>query len=144
MSDWEVGDGDIFRPSSDSADSRIALFFLRPGQTGIIMLAMESVTVQLLQGSGMGLIGPATQPAGQAGPVPPEPGILQAVPAGTPLGQVTPVIGAQAQPVAHILVPPPGAAGAPGASKGSFLSQDSFVKQRVEVLRMEVTVVLVT
>ena len=46
MSDWEVGDGDIFSPS-DGADSRIALLFLRPGQAGIIMLAIESVNVQL-------------------------------------------------------------------------------------------------
>ena len=77
MSVTEVArDGDISKPSvrkddswivpsSDKrADSRIALFFLRPGQVEIIMSAMVSVTVQLLQGSAVGPIAPTTQPGG--------------------------------------------------------------------------------
>ena len=74
----EAGEGDISKPSArkaDSwmapssdkrADSRMALFFLRPGQVAIIMFAMVSVTLQLLQGSGTGPIAPTTQPGGHA------------------------------------------------------------------------------
>ena len=148
MSGWEGGDGDIFSPSSDSTDSRIDLFFLRPGHTGSIMLAIGSDIVQLLHGSGTGFAarpGPGTQPAGQsgfAGPAAagglPEPGIKQLA------GHIT-LASAQLQPAAHILliiIAP--AAGGPGGSKGSFWSQDSFMKQRVDVVRVVVTVVLVT
>ena len=58
------GDSWIAPPSDKRADSNIALFFLRPGQVEIIMSAMVSVTVQLLQGSGVGPIAPTTQPGG--------------------------------------------------------------------------------
>ena len=57
MSAWEEGEGDMLNPSN-SMESRIALFFLRPGHGGIIMSAIELVTVQLLHGSGIGPIGP--------------------------------------------------------------------------------------
>ena len=153
MSGWEGGDGDMFNPSSVSADSRIALFFLLPGQTGSIMLAIGSDIVQLLHGSAIASalgrpLGLGTQPAGQRGqrgPVPvaqlgsgPEPGIKH------PGGHIT-LASAQLQPAAHILliiIAP--AAGGPGGSKGSFWSQDSFMKQRVDVVRVVVTMVLVT
>ena len=56
MSGREGGDGDIFNPSASIIDSVIALFFLRPGQVGIIILLAASrgfvgVPVQLVQGS---------------------------------------------------------------------------------------------
>ena len=44
------------------------------------------------------------------------------------------------QPGPHDLSP----IGPPTGSKGGLLAQESFIKQRVEVLRTEVTVVLVT
>ena len=120
----EVADvGDISVRSDKSVDSRIALLFLRPGQVATIMSAMESVTVQLLHGSLMGRIGPGTQPAGQNRTplAPPAPGMRHRPPA-APVPHITPVSGAQAHPVAHILgpmglAPPP--AGTPGGSKGA-------------------------
>ena len=149
MSAWEEGEGDMLNPSK-SADSRIALFFLRPGHGGIIMSAIELVTVQLLHGSGIGPIGPCTQPAAQRG-------ILGAALAGgntqiglpgaaggAPLGHIT-VAATQPQPVAHVLVGAAAAiAGAPGGSKGAVWSHDRFEKQSVEVVWVEMTVVLVT
>ena len=118
-------DGDISVRSDKRADSRIALFFLRPGQVATIMSAIESVTVQLSHGSLMGRIGPGTQPAGHNGTpmgVGPVPKMRHRAPAAPPVPHITPVSGAQAHPVAHILgpiglAPPP--AGAPGGSKGA-------------------------
>ena len=68
------------------------------------MSTLESVTVQLLQGSGPGVnapgpLGTKTQPAGQAGAPPGPPGRKQLVPLGA--GQIT-VAAAQQQPVEHI------------------------------------------
>ena len=144
------------------ADSRIALLFLRPGQVATIMSAIESVTVHLSHGSGMawgtlgaaaipGGAGPVTHPGGQGmipGPVGgriPAPGIMQ------PVGHITAVFRAQPHPVAHILdpmglAPAAAAAGAPapGGSNGGCEAQDGFVKQRVDVSIVVVTVVLVT
>ena len=137
-----AGDGDISVVSSRKADSRIALFFLRPGQVATIMSAIESVTVQLLHGSGMALRPPGTQPKGHIA-------LRRAAPSkSTQLrGHITPVIPAQPHPVLHILGPiglAAAAAGAPGGSKGGCEAQDGFVKQRVDVLIVVVTVVLVT
>ena len=168
----EAREGDISKPSAikaDSwmappsdkrADSRMALFFLRPGQVAIIMSAMVSVTLQLLQGSGTGPIAPTTQPGGHAaGVVPPTAGVgapakVQAI--GVLLGatstakfiggrvHVTPVSAAQPQPAAHILLDAPPDAGIPGMSKGACAEQPCLVIQRVEVFRTEETVVLDT
>jgi len=172
----EAGEGDISKPSArkadswmvspsdERADSRIALFFLRPGQVAIIMFAMVSVTLQLLQGSGTGPIGPGTQPGGHAagvalGGVPPGAGVgapakVQAIGAlagpisgGIFIGvreHVTPVSAAQPQPAPHILLTAPPDAGTPGMSKGACAEQACLVIQKVEVFRTEETVVLVT
>ena len=120
----EADDGDISVRSDKKADSKIALFFLRPGQVATIMSAIESVTVQLLHGSLMGRIGPGTQPAGQNGTplAPPAPGMRHRAPPAAPVPHIIPVSGAQPHPVAHILgpmglAPPP--AGTPGGSKGA-------------------------
>ena len=134
-------DGDISVVSSRKAGSRIALLFLRPGQVATIMSAIGSVTVQLLHGSGMALRPPGTQPKGHIA--------LRTAPSkSTQLrGHTTPVIPAQPHPVLHILGPiglAAAAAGAPGGSKGGCDAQDGFVKQRVDVLIVVVTVVLVT
>ena len=137
-----TGDGDISVVSSRNAGSRIALLFLRPGQVATIMSAIGSVTVQLLHGSGMALRPPGTQPKGHIA--------LPAAPLIKSLhvrGHTTPVIPAQPHPVLHILGPiglAAAAAGAPGGSKGGCDAQDGFVKQRVDVLIVVVTVVLVT
>ena len=96
--------------------------------------------------------GPVTHPGGQ-GMIPgagggswiPAPGIMQ------PVGHITAVFRAQPHPVAHILepiglAPAAAAAGAPGpgGSNGGCEAQDGFVKQRVDVSIVVVTVVLVT
>ena len=122
----EADDGDISVRSDKRADSKIALFFLRPGQVATIMSAIESVTVQLSHGSLMGRTGPGTQPAGHNGTppaplAPPAPKMRHRAPA-APVPHITPVSAAQAHPVAHILgpmglAPPP--AGTPGGSKGA-------------------------
>ena len=129
MSDWEeAGDGDISNPS-DCPDSTIALFFLRPGQVGIIMLAIESVNVQLSQRSVEATIGaPPPTTAGMVLGLHPQPGKHDFA-----FG------GAGAMPATSSC-----AAGAPGGSKGGLPAQDSFMKQTVEVVRVDVTVVLVT
>ena len=128
MSDWEeVGDGDILNPS-DCADSTIALFFLRPGQVGIIMLAIESVNVQLSQRSVEAV--PRTPPPGTAGMTL----VLHPQP-----GKHDFAAGTGGLPITDSC-----AAGAPGGSKGGLPAQDSFMKQTVEVVRVDVTVVLVT
>ena len=146
MSAWEEGEGDMLNPSN-STDSRIALFFLRPGHGGIIMSAIELVTVQLLHGSGIGPAGPCTQPAGQgirggskAGE--PSPGSVHLIAAGA-VGHTT-LRGTQPQPVAHVFDVAPRDAGGPAGAKGDIWLHDRFVKQRVDVVRVEVTVVLVT
>ena len=142
MSEWKMtGDGDISVVSSRNAGSRIALLFLRPGQVATIMSAIGSVTVQLSHGSGMAIRPPGTQPKGHIA--------LRTAPSkSTQLrGHITPVIPAQPHPVLHILGPmglAAAAAGAPGGSKGGCEAQDGFVKQRVEVSTVVVTVVLVT
>ena len=95
--------------------------------------------------------GPVTHPGGQGGgpPAPgrriPAPGIMQ------PVGHITAVFWAQPHPVAHILDPmglapaaAPAGAPAPGGSNGGCEAQDGFVKQRVDVSIVVVTVVLVT
>ena len=167
----EAGEGDISKPSArkaDSwmapssdkrADSRMALFFLRPGQVAIIMSAMVSVTLQLLHGSGTGPIAPGTQPGGHAVAVPPEPGVgapakvqasgplFGATSAAKFIGgrvHVTPVSAAQPQPAAHILLTAPPDMGTPGMSKGACAEHACLVIQRVEVFRTEETVVLDT
>ena len=175
----EAGEGDISKPSArkaDSwmvlssdkrADSRMALFFLRPGQVAIIMSAMVSVTRQLLHGSGTGPIAPTTQPGGHAEgvaraplggaaatPGTGAPGKVQAIgaldaptSAGIFIGvkvHVTPVTAAQPQPDAHILLDAPTEPGTPGMSKGACAEQPCLVIQRVEVFRTEETVVLDT
>jgi len=125
-SDWDVGDGKISTPS-DCADSTIALFFLRPGQVGIIMLAIESVSVQLSQRS-------VEVEAGGAGPSGGMILVLHPQP-----GKHDFAAGTGGLPITDSC-----AAGAPGGSKGGLPAQDSFMKQTVEVVRVEVTVVLVT
>ena len=162
------GDSWIVPSSDERADSRIALFFLRPGQVEIILSAMESVTVQLLQGSGVGPIAPTTQPGGHAEGVARAPlggaaatpgtgapgkvqaiGVLRAagISGGIFIGgkeQVTPLTAAQPQPDAHILLDAPTEPGIPGISKGACAEQACLVIQRVEVFRTEETVVLDT
>ena len=158
-------------PSDERADSRMALFFLRPGQVAIIRSAMVSVTRQLLHGSGTGPIAPTTQPGGHAAGVgiglpPPTgaaarvtpgtgaPGKVQAIGVMRAAGRrgifigvkehVTPVSEAQPQPAAHILLDAPPDMGTPGMSKGACAEQACLVMQRVEVFRTEETVVLLT
>ena len=106
MSPWEDGEGDMLNPSK-SADSRIALFFLRPGQGGTIMSALELVTEQLLHGSGPIIPPPApgtkTQPGGQR--LEPAPVAAKAAPGSLqPAGHTT-VAATQPQPAEHILTP---------------------------------------
>ena len=84
-------------------------------------------------------------PGAGAGRRIPAPGIMQ------PVGHITAVFWAQPHPVAHILDPmglaptaAPAGAPAPGGSNGGCEAQDGFVKQRVDVSIVVVTVVLVT
>ena len=63
--------------------------------------------------------------------------------AGGPVGHIT-LRGTQPQPVAHILDVAPTDIGTPAGAKGAVWSHDRFMKQRVDVVWMEVTVVLVT
>ena len=170
----EAGEGDISKPSArkadswmappsdERADSRMALFFLRPGQVAIIMSAMVSVTLQLLQGSGTGPIGPGTQPGGHwegvalfaaiaivgvRGKVQGIGALAAPASGGIFIGvkvHVTPVTAAQPQPDAHILLDAPTDPGIPGMSKGACAEHACLVIQRVEVFRTEETVVLDT
>ena len=129
----------IKSPNGNMAESAIALFFfpLTAGQVGIIISATGSLTVQLSHGSGIALppLGFGTQPAGH----------LEGSLKSQSVGQVTPggsVIGTHLQPGAQIF----GSDADFGESgeEGSLSAQDSFLKQRVEVVRVWVTVVLVT
>ena len=116
-----------------------------PGPSGPSGLA----SMQLSHGSGMGPVGPATQPRGHLGfrgGVEGKGGKTQtglaAEPGGGPLGHVT-LAATQAQPCGH-LFPPPRAVGTPGGSKGLVCAHARLVKQRVEVVMVVGTTVLVT
>ena len=127
-------------PNGNMAESAIALFFffLRAGQVGIIISAKGSLNVQLSHGSGIASpAGPGTQPAGHAG-------LVVSVSKSQPAAQVPggSVSGTHLQPGAQIFESD--AFFTPEGEEGSLSAQDSFLKQRVEVVRVWVTVVLVT